>query len=102
MADDPTPAPAAIPWYRSQQLQAILTIVFTQVIARVSAYLHAKYNFDVSLLGITSADLVEWTMDGLSALGVYWATHARVTQKSAPTIVSSQTKADVINQEVKK
>lgn len=100
MADDPTPV--AIPWYRSQQLQAILTIVFTQVLARVSAYVQAKYQFDVAVLGLTPGELVEWAMDGLSAAAVYWATHARVTQKTAPKIVSSQPKADVINQEAKK
>lgn len=100
MADDPVPV--AIPWYKSQQLQAILTIVFTQVIARVSAHLQTKYQFDVTSLGITPGDLVEWTMNGFSALGVYWATHARVTQKAAPKIVPSQTKADAINQEAKK
>jgi|SRR5712671_5416576 len=96
------PIPVAIPWYKSQQLQAILTIVFTQVIARVSAHLQTKYQFDVTSLGITPGDLVEWTMNALSAAGVYWATHARVTQKAAPTIVVSQTKADVINEEAKK
>lgn len=97
MADNPTPVPAAIPWYKSQQLQAILTIVFTQIVARISAYLQAKYQFDVAVLGITPGDLVTWTMDGLSGLGVYWATHARVTQKVAPAIVATQAKADVIN-----
>lgn len=102
MADDPTPQPTAIPWYKSQQFQAVLTIIFSQVLAHVSSSLQRKYNFDVTALGITPGDLVEWTLDAVSAGASYWALHVRATQKTAPKIVPTQTKADVINEEAKK
>lgn len=100
MADDPVPA--AIPWYKSQQFQAVLTLIFSQILAHVTASVQKKYDFDVTALGITPGDLVEWTLNAISAGAGYWALHVRATQKNVPKIVPTQTKADVINQEAKK
>ncbi len=91
------PTEGAIPWYKSQQFRAILTIVVTQIVSRLSVYVESKYHFDVAVLNINIADIVSWLMDTASAVGAYWALHARGTQKSAPQIVLTKSKADEIN-----
>lgn len=94
------PTDGAIPWYRSQQFRAILTIVVTQILARLSTYAEAKYHFNITALDVNAADIVAWTMDTISSLAAYWALHARGTQKSAPQIVLTKSKADAVNASV--
>jgi len=90
---DPTP-PTAIPWYQSKVIQGVAVSVLSQILARTKfASLFTSDN-------VTA--IVGYVFDGISAAALWYSTHARVTQKSAPQVVSSQTKADVINQEAKK
>jgi hypothetical protein len=96
MADDQTPA--AIPWYQSKVLQGVVTGLVAQVVSKVQA----KYNFDITVLGITVNDLVSGVMDLITLVAVGWTARARLTQKTSPQIVASQPKADSINQEAKK
>lgn len=91
------PAPVAIPWYKSQQLQALLTLIVAQVFARVAGAVQAKYHFDVTSIGISVPEIVSFLMDGISLGAAWWGTHVRVTQKAAPKLVATQTKADVAN-----
>lgn len=85
--------PAAAPWYKSKILQGILTIVVTQVIGK----LQTLYHFDTTLLGFGINDIVAWLMDIISAGAAFYATHARVTQKTVPVMTGTQTTADQIN-----
>lgn len=90
----------AIPWYRSRILQGLLTIVVSQVIAKVTA----QYHIDFAVLGLTADNIVQWIMDGISAGAVYWATHARVALSvPIPAVVTfTQSAADQANQEPSK
>lgn len=82
-------APAAMPWYRSKIIVAILTAVATQILARVKA----KYHIDLTVFGVTADELVEGALDAITALAVTYATHARVTQKAAPQITLTKAAA---------
>lgn len=85
----------AIPFYKSRILQGLLTIVVTQVIAKVTA----QYHIDFAVLGLTADNIVQWIMDGISAGAVYWATHARVAPQVPipPVVTLTQTGADKAN-----
>jgi hypothetical protein len=74
-APTPTP-PATIPWWKSNVLRALLTILLTQVIARVQSH----YKVDFAVFGITITDAVNWTMDIISAAAVAWAAQSRITK----------------------
>lgn len=87
-----TDLPAAIPWYRSHVLRGILIIVVSQVVSRLQSKLH----IDISVYGFSTADLVGWMMDVISAGAAYWAFNARAT-KAMPTITVNKTQADAIN-----
>jgi hypothetical protein len=83
----------AIPWYKSRILQGLLTIVVTQIVAKVQSQWH------VDFMGISVTDIVSWLMNIISAGAVYWATHARVapTVPIPPVVTGTQAQADVIN-----
>jgi hypothetical protein len=89
------PVPAAIPWYRSSVLQGLMVLVFTQLIAKLASHFHIDIA-ELTSLGINADALTQWTLDGISALAVAYATHGRLV-KPLPEITSSQPKADVIN-----
>lgn len=91
---DPTAnaAPAAIPWYKSHILQGILTVVVTQVIAKVASL----YHIDFAVLGLDVNSIVEWLMNIISAAAVAYATHARVT-KPIPPVTLTKTEAAKAN-----
>ena len=86
-------AVTAIPWWKSRILQGLLAIVVSQVTARLVK------NYGVDMLGLTNADIVSWLMDAISALGVYWTTHARVAPAIPipPVVTGTQATADRIN-----
>lgn len=88
----PPPTPAAIAWYRSHILQGILTVVVSQVIAKVTA----QYHIDFAVLGLDVNSVVEWLMNIISAAAVAYATHARVT-KPIPPVTLTKTEADKAN-----
>ena len=83
----------AIPWYKSRILQGLLTIVVSQVVAKVQAQWHIDFQ------GMSVTDIVSWLMDAISAFGVYLATHARVAPSVPipPVVTGTQSQADVIN-----
>jgi hypothetical protein len=85
----------AVVWYKSRILQSLLTIVVTQIIAKVTA----QYHIDFAVLGLTADNIVQWIMDGISAAAVYWATHARVAPQVPipPVVTLTQTGADKAN-----
>jgi hypothetical protein len=82
----------AIPWYRSHILQGILTVVVTQLIAKITALWHINF----ALFGLDVNSIVEWLMNIISAAAVAYATHARAT-KPIPPITFTQTGADKAN-----
>jgi hypothetical protein len=84
----------AIPWYKSRILQALLTVVVTQVAAKISA----QYHIDFVVLGLDANSVVQWLMDVISAGAVAYATHARVA-KPTPPITLTQTGADKANKD---
>jgi hypothetical protein len=84
--------PAAIPWYKSHVLRALLTIALSQGIAR----LQSKFHIDVSLYGIGVNDMVSFLMDAISGVALAWAAKARVTMPQ-PTITATKTQAAAIN-----
>jgi hypothetical protein len=87
MNDEPS-----IPWYKSRILQGILTIVVTQLIAKITGMWH----IDFAVLGLDVNSIVEWLMNIISAAAVAYATHARAT-KPIPPITLTQTGADKAN-----
>jgi len=89
---DPVPTPV-IPWYQSRVIQGIIVTFVSQLISQTKfASLFTSDNV---------AAIIGYVFDGISAIALWYAAHARAT-KVNPPIVSSKTKADVINQEVKK
>jgi len=86
--------PQAIPWYKSRILQGILTIIFTQVIARVQSLYH------IDFMGMSVTDIVNWLMDVISAAGAYWATYARVMPSVPipPVVTLTKSAAEAANQ----
>lgn len=85
-------APVAIPWYKSHILQGILTVVVTQLIAKVTSL----YHIDFAVLGLDVNSIVEWLMNIISAAAVAYATHARVT-KPIPLVTLTKIGADKVN-----
>jgi hypothetical protein len=85
----------AIPWYRSRILQGLLTIIVTQIVAKVTAQYHI--NFEV--LGLSVNDIVAWLMNLISAGAAAWAVHARVAPSvPIPAVVTlTQGGADKAN-----
>jgi hypothetical protein len=83
----------ALPWYRSRILQGLLTIVVSQIVARVQAQFH------IDFMGMSVTDIVNWLMDAITAGAVYWATHARVAPQVPipPVVTLTQNQADQIN-----
>lgn len=83
----------AIPWYKSRILQGLLTIVVSQIVARVQAQFH------VDFMGISVTDIVNWLMDAITAGAVYWATHARVVPAVPipPVVTLTKSAADQMN-----
>lgn len=85
---NPVPTPV-IPWYQSKVIQGIIVTFVLQVLAQTKfASLFTSDN-------VTA--IIGYIFDGISAIALWYATHARVTQKAAAPLVSSQTKADAIN-----
>jgi hypothetical protein len=87
MNDEPT-----IPWYKSRILQGLLTILITQLIAKITSLWH----IDFAVLGLDVNSVVEWLMNIISAAAVAYATHARVT-KPIPPVTLTKTEADKAN-----
>lgn len=85
--------PAAMPWYRSQILQGILTAIIAQLLARLTA----KYHIDFSALGITANGAAQWVLDAVSAGAIAYAAHGRITQKAAPLLTASSARAAAVN-----
>lgn len=83
----------AVPWYRSRILQGLLTIVVSQVVARVQAQFH------IDFMGMSVTDIVNWLMDAITAGAVYWATHARVAPAVPipPVVTFTKSAADQMN-----
>lgn len=92
MADDQTQV--SMPWYKSKILQGILVTFVLQVLSRT------KFASLFTNDQVTS--IIGYVFDGISAAALWYSTHARVTQKTVSPLVSSQAKADTVNQEVKK
>lgn len=86
------PMPAAIPWYKSTVLRGVLTIVVTQIVN----YLQGHFHIDAQVLGLSVNDVVGWMMDVISAGALAYMTHGRITQKAAPAITATQSKADQV------
>lgn len=90
-----TPAPTAVPWYRTAVLRGILITFFTQVIARVAG----KYHIDIaalSALGVNADLLAQMTLDGISAIALAYAAHGRVV-KPLPAVTLTKKQADAEN-----
>jgi hypothetical protein len=94
-APDPvqTAPPAAAPWYTSKILQGILTIIVTQLIAKITA----QFKIDFSVLGLDANSVVAWLMNIISVAGAAYAARAKVTQKAAPVMTGTKSTADQIN-----
>jgi hypothetical protein len=94
---DPVPAapPVAIPWYRSRIMQGLVTVVVTQLVAKIEAH----YHVDLSVLGISVDDAVQGVMNAIAAFAAYWAIHARVSPAvPIPQIVTvTAAKAEQLN-----
>lgn len=88
--------PVAVPFYKSRILQGILTIVITQLVARIQSRYH------VDFMGISVTDIVNWVMDALSTAGAYWAAHARVASDVPipPVVTLTKANAQEINDKV--
>lgn len=94
MADDKPQV--ALPWYRSRIMQGLLTILATQLVKHVQAH----YALDISVAwGSAVPDIVNGAMDGIGALALGWAAHARVSPKVPIPPVMTLTKgaADELN-----
>lgn len=84
---DPVPT-TVIPWYQSRVLQGIVVTAVSQLISQTKfASLFTSDN-------VTT--IIGYVFDGISALSLWYAAHARAT-KASPPLVSSQAKADAIN-----
>lgn len=86
----------AIPWYRSRILQGLLTILVTQVAAKVAAQFHINF----ALFGLDVNSIVQWLMDLSSAGALAYATHARTT-KPVPPVTLTKAEATAVNAEPK-
>lgn len=89
-------ADVALPWYRSRILQGILTVAATQLVKHVSTH----YSLDImTVWGTAVPDIVNGVMDGISALALGWAAHARISPKvPIPQIITgTKDTADKIN-----
>lgn len=87
----------ALPWYKSRILRGLLTIVVTQLIAKITA----QYHINFAILGLDINSIVEWLMNLISAGAVAYATHARVAPSVPipPVITLTKASADAKNQE---
>jgi hypothetical protein len=85
--------PTAVVWYKSRVLQGLLAIVVSQITSRLVK------NYGIDMMGLSTADIVSWIMDAISAAGVYIATHARVAPSVPipPVVTGTQAAADAIN-----
>lgn len=86
----------AIVWYRSRIMQGLLTILATQLVKHAQSH----YSLDISAMwGSAVPDIVNGTMDGIAALALMWAGHARVSPKvPIPSVVTlTKSSADSIN-----
>jgi hypothetical protein len=85
----------AMPWYRSRILQGILTVAVTQLVKHVAAH----YDIDMTVWGTAVPDIVNGAMDGMSAIALAWAAHARIspTVPIPPVITGTKGAADKIN-----
>lgn len=88
MTDQPS-QPVAIPWYQSKVIQGLIVTLATQAIA--DFHLGAKLTAD------EIGSYVDTTFQIISVIAVAWSGYHRVT-KPNPTVVSSQVKANAINQ----
>jgi len=81
--------PNAIPWYKSQILHSLIVVAVTHALT------HYK------LISQFTPEDIGQAVDGiLSFIGfaaTAYAGWSRITQKAAPTITTTQTKADVKN-----
>lgn len=85
--------PVALPWYRSRILQGLLTIVVSQLVARIQTQFH------IDFMGMSVTDIVNWLMDAITAGAVYWATHARLAPQVPipPVVTLTKSAADQLN-----
>jgi hypothetical protein len=91
---DPVPTPpAAIPWYQSAVIRGVIISVLTQVLALT--HLSKKFSGD------QVAGIVDLALQGLAIASAVYAGNARLTQKAAPVVVLTPTKAAKLNQETK-
>lgn len=75
-----------VAWTKSNVLRAFITIAVTQV---VSAAAH-RWKIDISVYGITVNEIVEWLMNLITGLAIYYGTRSRVTQPMPPIKGSRQ------------
>ena len=96
--NDPNPIPdpnsdlAAIPWYKSAIVKGLVVTAITIILKHYH------------LTNVISSDDIAAYADDLLTLiagaGLVWAAHGRATQKSAPKITLTKSKADTINKQV--